>query len=265
MSGDNQQENDDREKGSVSEEALRLEYENAKQRLSTQKESIKSFSKEGTRYFQLVLILVGVPVTLLSAFEPTSLTRLGSLVLSDRCIFDSGGCIPIRYLTISGFTCLLITGLVNIGAGGYEAYNTRSISNPSDIHDLTSFEDSTQEYLKSRLEDYRDRIEHNDRLIFSLDRWLMIGKLGLTLSMMILSVVAYTLAAGDTASPIELLGIFFGIGMVYRLLLLILPESVSNRGSMLRFDPPYSLEYMKEIEKRDKDTSNSSAVDEEGE
>lgn len=241
-------------RNSPPERVLKLEYENAKQRLNSQNEIIKSFSKEGTRYFRLILVLVGVPVALLGAFDPATLSQANRLILSNECMLTNQPCIPIRYVTIAGFTLLLITASMNIGAGGYEAYNTRNISNPNDIDDTISSDRSTSCHLENRLKQYKERIEHNDEVIFSLDRILIIGKISLTYALFTLSLVAYRLAVGPTASGLELLAVVIFYALSFMIIYLNLPKSVVDRESLLEFEPVYSLEYKEEINEKSEET-----------
>jgi hypothetical protein len=206
MSGE-ETENDTSQYGSKnlqSEEILKYEYENAKQRLSTQQETIKSFSKEGARYLRLILVLIGVPIAVLGALEPSTLTQLGNLIVSDRCMYTATFCPSIRQVTMAGSIGLLITAIANITAGGYEAYNTRNMTNPNDIHETITSERSSSDYLKTRLQDYRKRIEQNDRIIFSLDRILLTGKTSLLLSIIALSMIGYRLLVGTPLPLSEL-------------------------------------------------------------
>jgi len=233
-------------KNSLSDQVLKLEYENAKQRLSTQQETIKAFSEEGARYSRLILVLIGAPLAVLGALDPTTLTQLGNAIVSNECIVSTF-CLPIKYATVAGSIGLLTTVIANITAGGYEAYNTRNITNPSDLHKTISSETSLPEHLNTRLQDYKSRIEHNDRIIFSLDRILMIGKCSLLLSIIIMSLVAYRLLVGTTISPIWLIVMLLIILLVFVTFYLVLPDSISNRDPILEFDPPYSLEYNEEL------------------
>jgi len=246
-------------KNSLSDQVLKLEYENAKQRLSTQQETIKAFSEEGARYLRLILVLIGVPFAVLGALDPTTLTQLGNAIVSNNCMYGAPLCLSIQYATVAGFIGLLTTIIANITAGGYEAYNTRKITNPSDLHKTVSSERSLPEHLNTRLQDYRSRIEHNDRIIFSLDRILMVGKFSLLLSVIIMSLVAYRLLVGTTVSPIWLLGVLLSILLVFITLFFVLPDSISNRDSILGFDPPYPLEYKKEPKDGKKENTSSTS------
>ena len=255
-------EDDDNRNGSrnsLSDQVLKDEYENAKQRLSTQQETIKSFSEEGARYFRLILILIGVPLAVLGALDPTTLSQLGNSIVSDKCISDAPLCFQIRHAMVVGSIALLTTGIANIAAGGYEAYNTRNISNPRDIHETISSERSSSDYLRTRLQDYADRIEQNDKIIFSLDRTLMIGKLALLFSIIIISIVGYRLLVGTPVPSSELILMLVSILLVFGILSRIIPDRISNRDSILGFDPPYSLEYKKESETEKKQPSSSSS------
>ena len=251
------------DKDSPSDQVRKLEYENAKQRLSTQQETIKSFSEEGARYLRLILVLIGVPLAVLGALDPNTLTQLGNSIVSDKCMYNSPPCLQIKYVTVTGSMALLITGITNIAAGGYEAYNTRNISNPNDIHKTISSGRSSSEHLTTRLRDYRERIEHNDRIIFSLDRTLLIGKLGLLFSIIIMSMVAHRLLMGTTVSPNWLIGMLLSILLVFTTLSFVIPDSIPDRGSMLRFAPSYSLEYKNGQEDEKKKSTSSSEIEEE--
>ena len=252
-------------KNSPSNQVLQLEYENAGQRIKTQQETIKSLSEEGTRYLRLLLILIGTPIAVLGALDPTTLTQLGTLIVSERCMFDSPFCFPIRYTTIAASFCLLVAALANISAGGYEAYNTRDKSNPEDVHKAVNLDGTFSDHLTTRLEDYRDRIEHNDRIIFSLDRILGTGKIALTYGIIIISLISYRLLAGTGVSIYWTSTLLVLIFILFYIFSSMIPNEIRAK-QMKVFDPQYSLEYKKEIEKdgmageKEKDTDDSSKI-----
>ena len=242
---------------------LRFEYENAKQRLITQQDTIKSFSKEGARYLRLILVLIGVPIAVLGALDPTTLSSVGNLVLSDTCMFDEPPCISIKYVSIAGSIGLLTSSMANIVAGGYEAYNVRNVSNPNDLHETISSEESLSEHLKNRIQGYKSRIEYNDQLIFSLDRILMIGKLALLFTIITISMIAYRLLVGTTVSLVGLLVVSISVLLVFGTLYRILPDSISDKKPLLKFNPPYSLEYKKELNHKESGNRSSSEMENE--
>ncbi|GAA0719188.1 hypothetical protein J2744_002125 [Halorubrum trapanicum] len=246
-------------KNSQSEDILKVEYENAKQRLSTQQEAIKSFSEEGARYLRLILVLIGVPIAVLGALDPTTLTQLGNSIISDKCMYNATSCPSIRHATVAGSIGLLTTAIANIVAGGYEAYNTRNMTNPNDIHNTITSEKSSSDYLRTRLQDYRGRIEQNDRIIFSLDRILMAGKISLLFSIIILSMIGYRLLLGAPIPLSELLLVFLSVLLVFGILSRVVPDRISGRDSTLRFDPPYSLEYKDELNGEEEENASSSS------
>lgn len=248
-----------------SEQVLQLEYENAKQRLDTQRESIRSFSKEGARYFRLLLILIGVPLAVLGALDPTTLSQFGGTIVSDKCIIESSYlCLPMRGATVLSFVLLLLTAIANVTAGGYEAHNIHNISNPEDIHETISSQRSVSEHLSIRLQDYRDRIEYNDELIFALDSILGFGKTTLVLSIFIISILAYRILAGTTVSLGLLIVLFMILGLVFKAVPYVLPDNFSNTDSILNFSPPYSRQYKEEIQNAtNRDSKNSPEKEEE--
>jgi len=220
---------------------IEFEYQNAKERLVTQRETIKSLSEEGARYLRLLLILIGVPVTVLGVFEPTTLSQITTSVISDGCFADlSGFCIPMKFATGVGSFSLLLALMMNITAGGFEAHGTRNITNPEDINKSISSERSYSEHLSVRIQDYEERIRHNDKVIFTLDSVLGAGKSFLLISILAIGLLSYRLVIGSPLSAAFLTSMLLIIGVFFFMIQYILPNEFTEVEGLLEFKTLYS-------------------------
>lgn len=227
-----------KQENSTSEQVIELEYQNAKERLNTQRETIKSLSEEGARYLRLLLILIGVPIAVLGVFEPATLSQITTSATSNRCFTDlSGFCMPMKFATSFGSFTLFLSLMMNITAGGFEAYGTQNIINPDDISRTTNSEESFTDHLSTRLEEYEERIRHNDKVIFTLDVVLGAGKSLLLASILTLGLLSYRLLVGSPLSAIFLTSTLLFVGGIFVFIQYLLPEEFTESRviSKLRF------------------------------
>ncbi|OAQ53305.1 hypothetical protein HTG_07445 [Natrinema mahii] len=163
---------------------LQAEYEGAKERLSQQQDTFKEFSREGLQMFRLLLLFVAAPTALFGALDPQALVQVNSIITSNDCAISGlGGCM-MSMKVISALTSIffIVSAGMNLFAAGYEARGVHNASNPEDLHRIISNDDFEENYWRNRLKTYRDRIDHNDRIIWMKESLLALGKVTLLIS-----------------------------------------------------------------------------------
>lgn len=153
--------------GSVSEKSEQLthlerEYENARERLQQQRETLDSLSNNSYRIARLEFILIGVIVTVLS-------TVRGDSQIMKFLSESSTGMFGIGLVLASTILFVLST----LG----ERIYVETVGKPDDIRSVLSGSQSREEYFNIRLENYESRITYNDDLMEHLGRMMSFGTL----------------------------------------------------------------------------------------
>jgi hypothetical protein len=144
-----------------------------------------------------------------------------------------------KFATGVGSFTLFLALMLNITAGGFEAHGTQNITNPDDISKAISSERSVPEHLRNRIQDYEDRIWHNDRVIFTLDSVLGAGKSFLLGSILIIGLLSYRLVIGSPLSAIFLTSTLLSIGGILWIIQHLLPDEFTESEGLLKFKTSY--------------------------
>lgn len=235
---------------SPEDQVLEIEFQNAKQRLTEQRETLKEFSKEGARIFRLMLLFVGAPLAILGALGPQVLLNLSDTLTSNQCLITfPSGCLSASLITILTGLGLIFSAIFNVLAGGFEARGAHNLTNPEDIHLTIQSNRDISDHLRERLIDYRDRIEHNDRIIHIQESLLMSGKFLLILSIYGVGTLIYALLSNVEIRFINWAIVFLIHFLLLGLLLLYVPKEYVGSDTWIRFSPLYSLDYKIEEDK----------------
>lgn len=246
------------------EQILEIEYENAKRRLGEQRETLKEFSNEGARYIRLLLLFIGTPLAILGALDPDTLLRTIRNLTSTECVVTFPvDCLSANLISILVGITLIFSIVTNILAGGFEARGIYNATDPNDLQQTIHFDNSASEYLQDRLKDYRDRIEHNDRVIHTEESLLVGGKFTLILAVYGLGTLAYALLTEVTIQFVIWIGILAALWAIIFLPLIYLPSNYMQSDRFIRFNPLYDTEYESGSEKTNDDSETQDISDSE--
>lgn len=233
------------------ESVLVSEYQNAQDRLAEQQETFREFSNEGMNIFRLLLLFVAAPAAILGALGSGVLGQFGQSITSSTCAVQTGvDCISMLHLTGTTTLGLFLTAVLHIAPAGYEARGVHNLTNPSDLHEVLNSDESSTEYYRRRLREYRDRIEHNDRIIHYQEGFLGIGKGVLVSTIGGLAVLSYPILIGPPLPAVifwavMIIALFGGLATLYSF---PRPYTKADRPGFLSFNPLYSLDYRNDRE-----------------
>lgn len=205
---------------------LEREYENAREHLNQQHESLDTLSKNSYRMARLLFLFAGIIATILSAIGEVSL--ISDVVLND---------------TISklGASLILSSSIIFLFSAMGERVLIQTIGKPVDLSSARNHHHDEENFLLERLRDYEARIKYNSKLIDSMGFLVGTGGISLVVGVLFLS---YSIL--DAASP----GLIPFIGGL-TLLIVIIIFYLANRKM------PEDVESLRD----DADSDNSSNQD----
>lgn len=206
-------------------EALRQEYENAKERLNHQSEIFNRFARESLRMLRITLVFTGLLFAGLSAIGSETLSQ--TIISSDCSVHILSGCFTFEQLGLFFVITLLLSILAHVQ--GNEARGVMKTSETDDIDQiLNTPRMSEKEYLISRLEKYNHRIKVNEETLNVFESILGIGKGSFAISTTLLVVIIYAASVGAIRSWVIILTSTLCL-LTIRLFMLEFPEEYLDR------------------------------------
>lgn len=178
--------------------ALKLEYENSKAHIDTQRETMHKFSIEAQKISRLILILLGIAIIGVVSFGPV---RFAEFVDFSNLVLSNPAAVTIWQSTMFVFLLLALTFLLHAIGTAYEAIGLASYGLARDIDSLLENDLPNQEkYLRDRLDTYKDRIEENDQTILVFDLILGLGKFSMLGAIFAGALIVWSLVYGTIDS-----------------------------------------------------------------
>ncbi|SFS92636.1 hypothetical protein [Halostagnicola kamekurae] len=224
---------------------LQTEYEGAKERLSQQQDTFKEFSREGLQMFRLLLLFVAAPTALFGALDPQTLVQVNDLVTSNYCTISGiEGCLmSMKWVSALTGSFLVLSAGMNLFAAGYEARGVHNASNPEDLHRIISNDDFEEDYWRERLKTYRERIDHNDRVIWIKESLLALGKVTLLISIFGITSVIVVTMIGSPLKIRQWLTVLLVFLFPMLLSLQKAPKRYADADAFRRYTPLYEVNY----------------------
>lgn len=221
-------------------EVMRIQYENAKQRLNQQREEVKEFSQEGLRTFRIIILLVAGPAAILAALELELLYELIDFLTSNRCAVENI-CISTYDITRAAFVLLVLSVFFSIIASGYEVRGIHNASNPEDIHRTTSQDESLSDYYSRQLNEYQKRIVHNDKILHIEESLLSLSKVSLTFSVYCIIPIIYVMVTGSRIKLEYLIALLASFVIIVAALSYYRPAGYITSDRIIAFSPIYKM------------------------
>lgn len=226
---------------------LEEEYKNAQGRLSEQIETLRTFSREGQRMVRISILSGSVIVAGFGFFGFDNVVPLRDVLLSGCGVQLLGDCV-LSSQAVAGIALGLffLSTFMHTHAMGYEARGIHNLSNPKDMQLELTDPSPKGTYLMAKVEVLRDRIAHNDRIIYALENYLAMGKLFLVSSLVFTGalVLAKLLGAPLSEITIIILGVLYFV--LTRNQSRILPsiyQEVDGPKSIYRYKTLYPRDY----------------------
>lgn len=182
-------------------EALRMEFENSKERLRQQLDSFNRLGNQGLRMVRISLVFVGLMITVALGLDKGFLSQISP---TQCAIFNGPACLTIGETSVGTVLFLSISTLLFTSIIGPEIRGIPRVAQPEDLDQLTdSYPQSEEDYLQTRLREYRDRISHNHRVIRFIEGMAALGGATFAFSILLLSVVFIAVVDG----PIGVVGV----------------------------------------------------------
>lgn len=203
-------------------ESLRLEYENAKERLNHQSAQINELGRQGMKMVRVALVTVGLIATIATGIK-TGNIQIG-ISPQDCVLFRGDPCGTIGQ--VAAFTVIAITGSTLTFASiiGPEVRGIGGTADPHEISQTIRGYDSEQQYLISRLDQYRDKISDNEEVINGIETLAALGGAGFALGLLSLVLIGYATIQGPL-SGFLIFVIVLGLVVFYRVIGSRFPDS----------------------------------------
>lgn len=141
---------------------------------------------------------------------------------------------------------MILSLIFLIATSGYEGRAVENQTNPEDIGQVLDSTYSQSDYYRDKLEKYLERIHNKDKVIFVLESFLVLSKIFLLVGITT-GVIAINFALNGsplTISIVSLVGLVL-LGLIFWKLFQLLPEKYRQSDVLIRFNPPYDLDYVK--------------------
>lgn len=189
-------------------EALRQEYENAKQRIESQSTSIESLGSQGSSMLRVLIVLIGIMASIASGL-------LGGPVVPSvdpqSCALTNP-CLTNQQIGIGIFITMLMSATMFLLLSGPEIRGVGYTGTVQDIQaTLGEGYNSEEAYLKARLDVYQARIEDNNQVINAFEGLAATSGSVFLFSLFLLGLLIYSVIYGPVQFIIVMVLIFMGV------------------------------------------------------
>lgn len=203
-------------------EAMRLEYDNAKERLNHQSAQINELGNQGLKMLRVALVTVGLLVTIATGVK-TGSVEIG--LQPARCVlFEGEICGTVGH--VATFTVVMMTGstLLFASSTGPEIRGIGSVADPEEVGRSIDGYATERQYLAERLNRYQSKIADNEQVIDAIETLAALGGASFALGLIGLVLLGMATVQVTLTGPMILV-ILLGLVGFYRFIGSRFPDS----------------------------------------